>query len=630
MVIKLGNDEVFGFLRPGVDAHTLGISYVESLLVDQGCRVVVADADICDAANHPSSMENAARLTAWLRANRITRIGFSFRLDPLDGVGRFERLMYQLDVRQLLNRSGGPIRAVYFAGLPRACEEVQRRFSGQVEVFFGDETATETLEKLGVPLSGVQGNIAAESEYDGFRIQFARDLLRLEKHLAVVPPARSGYPEFGTRQDHVVARIQHARKLQQPPLMRAHVGPFGPDRAAAVALFLSWARELAGSGFLDVLSIGTSQLSQSHFEMDWHGLPNGGGVPIQNRNELADVWNAARPMLVRTYAGTRDVPRLARVYEDVLSNAWTAMSFWWFCLIDGRGPNAVLPNLREHLETLSLLAEWNKPFEPNIPHHFAFRGADDLTYVVSAVLAARAASLRGVKHMILQLMLNTPRFTWGIQDLAKARATIRLVREFAGPELRVFIQPRAGLDYLSHDLEKAKAQLAAVTALMDDIEPNDPGSPSIVHVVSYSEGSHLATPDIVDDSIRITQAAIAEYRRLRALGDVPDMVRAVEVEGRTQALVRDGRRLLLEMARAIPDLHGAEGLYRAFADGYLIAPYLWEGREEFGSAVDWKTRILAGSVRVVDARGEPIAIESRIDRINQLRALKGRSDDAYV
>jgi len=52
-----------------------------------------------------------------------------------------------------------------------------------------------------------------------------------------------------------------------------------------------------------------------------------------------------------------------------------------------------------------------------------------------------------------------------------------------------------------HDLQKAKAQLAAVTALMDDIEPQDPNSPPIIHVVSYCEASHLADPAAVNESI---------------------------------------------------------------------------------------------------------------------------------
>ena len=114
-------------------------------------------------------------------------------------------------------------------------------------------------------------------------------------------------------------------------------------------------------------------------------------------------------MLLRTYSGTKNVPELARIHEESINIAWHALSFWWFNQLDGRGPNSVKQNLEEHIETLKYIAETNKPFEPNIPHHFAFRGSDDLTYVLSAVLAARTAKKYGIRTFVLQVMLNTPR-----------------------------------------------------------------------------------------------------------------------------------------------------------------------------------------------------------------------------
>ncbi|MGQ9881463.1 MAG: hypothetical protein ACUVSV_11465 [Armatimonadota bacterium] len=110
-------------------------------------------------------------------------------------------------------------------------------------------------------------------------------------------------------------------------------------------------------------------------------------------------------------------------------------------------PYSVRENLHQHLEALRFIAESGKPFEPNIPHHFAFRGTDDISYVVSSVLAARTAKRLGVRTLILQNMLNTPKATWGIQDLAKSRALLSLVRELEDENFRVILQPRAGLDY---------------------------------------------------------------------------------------------------------------------------------------------------------------------------------------
>ena len=123
-------------------------------------------------------------------------------------------------------------------------------------------------------------------------------------------------------------------------------------------------------------------------------------------------------------------------------------------------------------------------------------------------------------------MLNTPKGTWGIVDLAKSRAMVKLIGELVDGTFKVILQPRAGLDYLSHDTDKAKVQLAAVTALMDDIDPQNDLSPSVIHVVGYSEGSHLADVDVVNESIQITRFSLQEYRRLRSAGRVEDMTRS--------------------------------------------------------------------------------------------------------
>lgn len=603
--------EVFGFVRPYVDAHTLGVATVEQLLHDCGYRTVIADARICEATGRPSRLDNVAILERWIKEQGISRLGFSYRLDPAEGAELFGRLLDRLRSRRLLSAQGGPLRALYFAGLPAACAAVKREHGDLVGVFVGDETPAETLERLGIPSHLVPREISEHAAYDEARSAFGRDLVRSGRHLAVGPVDRTGYAEFGTASDTLAARVGHGKERGLPPLMRAHVGPYEPNRARAVQSFLDWTRQLAGAGLLDVLSVGTSQLTQSDFGKDWGDKPNGGGVPINSEAEFRAVWQAARPMLVRTYAGTRNIPVLARMYEETIHIAWHALSFWWFCLIDGRGPHTVLENLREHVETLRVIADTGKPFEPNIPHHFAFRGADDVTYIVSSVLAARTAKRLGVRRLVLQTMLNTPKYTWGIQDLAKARALLALVRELEDERYTVYLQPRAGLDYFSPDLDKAKAQLAAVTALMDDIEPDDPTSPPIIHVVSYSEASHLADPTVVNESVQITRAALAEYRRLRASGKVEDMARNREVIRRTDHLLAEARAVLEEVEASIPDPYSPEGLYRAFWAGFLPVPYLWEGREEFRHALAWRTQPVNGGVAVVDEQGKPIPARAR-------------------
>jgi hypothetical protein len=189
---------------------------------------------------------------------------------------------------------------------------------------------------------------------------------------------------------------------------------------------------------------------------------------------------------------------------------------------------------------------------------------------------------------------------------------LRLVRELEDERFAVILQPRGGLDYFSHDLEKARAQLAAVTALMDDIEPQDPHSPPLIHVVSYSEASHLADPPVIDESVKITRWALEEYRRLRAKGDVDDMSRHAEVRERTEALLEEARAVIRAIESRVPDAYTAEGLYRVFAEGFLPVPYLWECREEFARATKWRTNLIAGSVRIVDDNGAPLPAGQRL------------------
>lgn len=617
-ISSISRSDRFGLVRPAVDAHTLGIEAVGLLLRDCGYQAVTADAAMSNAFSTPEDVRCVNVIERWLRENRIAVLGFSYRLDPNDGAMLFGRMLSQLRNRRLLADQGGPVKAVYFAGLPKTCELV-RRENGEVNgVFCGDETPAETFAILGVETSLLPRTVAQGAAYDEDRLAFGRELVRRGDYLAMRPVDRSDYPGFGTKADTLVARVRHGVRHQLPPVIRAHVGPYLPYRTEAVKLFLQWCRQLAASGFLDVLSIGTSQLTQSNFGEDWGDKPNGGGVPLNSREEFTAVFGAARPMLVRAYAGTRNIPALAKMHEETINIAWHALSLWWFCQVDGRGPYPVLENLRQHVATLRYIAATAKPFEPNVSHHFSFRGADDVTYVVSAVLAARLAKTLGMRHLVLQVMLNTPKYTWGVQDLAKARATLRLVRLLEGRDFGVMLQPRTGLDYLSHDIDKAKAQLAAATALMDDIEPHDLSSPPIIHVVSYSEGSHLADPPTVDESIKITQHALTEYRRLRSKGEVSDMSRNAEVALRTAELLNEARTVLRAIEAAVPGWASAEGLYQVFAMGFLPVPYLWECRDELAKAVQWQTRLVHGAIKLVDDKGMPMSVAERVRRLNLL------------
>jgi len=604
----------FGFLKPSVDAHVLGITSIGDLLVDLGQEVVFATEEVCRACDEPESDRESRVIEDWLRNQRVTRLGFSYRLSPEDGVGLFARLVRQLERRSLFSDQGGPIRRLYFAGLPAACRLARERVARLDAVFDGEETPQETLHRLGLRPSALPRESELALRYDSDRMAFGEHLVRRGGYLALPSLERGGYPGYGGAQETVTERIHQAARKGHLPLYRAHMGQYLPDRQDAVRRFLRDARELAAAGQLDVLSIGTSQLSQSRFGEEWGSSTNGGGVPLNSREELSEAWQAARPMLVRSYAGTRNLAAMARMNDETIHNAWHALSIWWFCRIDGRGPYSLRENLEQMHDALRYIGSAGKPFEPNVPHHFAFRGGDEAAYVVSGYLAARLAKSLGVRQLIVQNMLTTPKYTWGVQDLARSRTLLRLVRDLQDEHFSVTLQTRAGLDYLSADPARARAQLAAVTALMDDIEPGDAASPQIIHVVSWTEATRLADPPVIAESVQICRQALAEYRRLRARGDVDDMGRSEEVARRAQELEQESRAVIRAIEESIPDPCSPAGMYRVFAAGFLPVPHLWECREELAGAVSWRTRLVRGAVRLVDDSGLPLSAPRRVER----------------
>lgn len=605
----LKDNEILALLKPSLDAHTLGVNAAAELLRDCGYTVLTGDARVAQAVNDIRYPANQELLVNWLKANKVTYVGLSYRLDEAEAVEMVGHVMYALRSHQMFAHQGGPINGVSFGGLPNTCKLLDKEHNGYILTFQGSETPQETLQKYGVPEERIPAEMKEGSKYDEQLLKFGRELIREGAYHDFKPVERPPYPGKGTMDDTLVKRIAHSLTDNFAPLMRAHVGPYSShaSREENVRHFLEWCRHLADTGYLDILSIGSSQLSQSNFGEDWGERPNGGGVPVNTPEEFQQIAEAASPMLVRTYSGTQRIPEMAQVYEENLNIAWHALSLWWFNKMDGRGPYDVYTNLKEHIRTMRYIAQTDKPFEPNTPHHFAFRGADDNTYVLSAYLAAKLAKQVGVKTFVLQIMLNTPRYTWGVQDLAKARAILQLVKPLEDEHFRVLLQPRAGLDYFSPDLEQAKVQLAAVSALIDDIEPLNQQSPPMLHVVSYSEASHLATPPIINESVQITQHAIQEYRRLRRAGLVEDMSRNEDVAQRTAELVANVRTLVQAIETHIQDPYSAEGLYTAFAAGFMPTPYIWAERDEFQHAMHWRTKPIKGGVRAVDEEGKPVS-----------------------
>lgn len=605
----------YGFIKPSIDAHTMGINSAAELLRECAFKVLLADDFTAQALNDYKSESRRQVVLNWIVDNKINRLGISYRLDQSDAINMVGYLLEELKAKNLLNYQGGPIDLVFFAGLPKTCQAIEKEFKGLVKTFVGGESVRETLLTLGVPEEKIPLHIYQGSRYDEGLLEFGKEVIDSQAYKHFQAINRSNYPDYGTMHDSLLKRLDSRKRDDFLPLMRAHVGPYSSSatRMESVLEFLDWAKQLAASGYLDILSIGSSQLTQSNFGEDWTGKTNGGGVPVNSPDEYRMIWQASRPLLVRTYAGTKNIRNLAQMHEETLNICWHALSLWWFNKLDGRGPYDLYSNLKQHIDTIKYIAKTNKPFEANVSHHFAFRGTDDISYIISAYLAAKLAKKLGIKTFVLQNMLNTPRSTWGIQDLAKSRTMLKLVRSLEDKNFRVLLQPRAGLDYFKVDLYQAKIQLAAVTALMDDIDPHNEKTPSIIHVVSYSEASHLATPDLIDDSIKITQHALQTYRRLRRQGEIDDMSKSSQVDARAKDLYQAAIEIISAIEENIEDPYSAEGFYKILSAGFLPVPYLWGEAEEFYHAKNWKTKPIAGSIKRIDKHNRIISSQEIIE-----------------
>lgn len=606
--------EIYGMMKTSIDAHTMGIHAATALLRECGFIVEISPEIVEHALTGISADSNQKIVADWIRNNRINHLGISYRLDPIDAVNLVGRVVALLRKEQLYECDSAIVRSIHFAGLKPACDRIDKEFNGRINTFRGGESAEETLIIMGVAKEDIPKTITKGCQYDKELLEFGETIVNSGKYFDFKPLERNHYPNYGTHKDTLVERLEKNFVGGFQPLIRAHSGPFSADltREQCLKEYNEWCRELATTGYLDILSIGSSQLSQSNFGENWGDKVNGGGVPVNSELEYADIFESAKPMLVRTYSGTKNVQRLAEMYERTINNAWHALSLWWFDELDGRGPNPLYTNLREHIDTIKYIASVSKPIETNVPHHFAFRGSDDVTYIVSEYLAASIAKKSGAKTFVLQNMLNTPRSTWGVQDLAKSRVMIKLVKELQDDDFRVILQTRAGLDCFKPDIEAAKVQLAAVTALMDDIDPTNVFSPEIIHVVSYSEALFLATPDVINDSIKITRTALNEYRKLKKQGMTPDVM-TDDIKTRMEVLEKDARQIISAMEENIPDLYSPEGLYLAFTAGFLPVPELWANSEEFLHARCWQTKMMNGGVALVD-NGLLMPTETRINK----------------
>lgn len=297
--------------------------------------------------------------------------------------------------------------------------------------------------------------------------------------------------------------------------------------------------------------------------------------------------------LMRCYAGTNDLIKLAEMYVETINLCFGAIPIFWFNVLDNRGPMGLEESIRVHQETIRWHAERNIPVEVNEPHHWSLRSAHDTIYVATAYLSAYIAKKMGVKDYIAQYMFNIPAGVSFKMDLAKMLACIDLVEELQDEHFKVHRETRAGLLSYPVDMDKAKGQLASSVMLQMSLKPE------ILHVVAYCEAHHAAMPSDIIESCKIASKVVEN-----AIYGMPDWTIDQEVQARKEELKKEAR-LLLKAIRALSDdtsldpLLDPKNLANAVRQGLLDTPEITPSQNARGAIT---TRIVNGACYAVEPK----------------------------
>ncbi len=84
--------------------------------------------------------------------------------------------------------------------------------------------------------------------------------------------------------------------------------------------------------------------------------------------------------------------------------------------------------------------------------------------------------------------------------------------------------------------------------------------------------------------------------------------------------MRETQIVLRAIDVTISQPYTAESLYKIFATAFLLVPDLWESRDEFQNAVRWQTRLIRGSIKIVDSDGNPLGAQDRMRELLSRKA----------
>ncbi len=390
------------------------------------------------------------------------------------------------------------------------------------------------------------------------------------------------------------------------PILRHHLGLTSMEKTIEAI------EKIADSKVLDIVSVAPDQNAQEFFfdqeNMD-ESLSGAGGVPIRNENDLRALYNAAQRgnyPLLRSYSGTKNILKFAKVLQDTIDNAWCAVPLFWYSELDRRGPRTLKEAITENQRVMAWHGERNIPVEVNDPHHWSLRDAHDAIGVADAYLAAYNAKRMGVKDYIAQFMFNVPAYISAENDLGKMLAKIELIEGLQDENFNIYRQARAGLASFPTDLYQAKGQLAASAYLAMAIEPH------IYHVVGFCEAHHAAEADDVIESCKIVRGIIKND----FLGHI-DLTKDANVQDRKRELIREAEIILdgiKSLGRGVEDpLSDPDTLVRAVKSGILDAPHLKGNSIARG---ELKTRMVKSALFAYDEENVRIIPEKeRVENI---------------
>jgi methylmalonyl-CoA mutase cobalamin-binding subunit len=425
---------------------------------------------------------------------------------------------------------------------------------------------------------------------------------------SVLAYLRGQKPGATDEMDFPQKTIERIQWKQPFPLLRHHYGQ--PTMEATI----KGIQQIAEAKALDVISLGIDQDAQANFFHPDRQNPRqkgAGGVPVRSAEDYRALYAASRTgnfPLMRSYSGTDDFLRLAKLYKDTINIAWCAIPIFWFNKMDGRGPWGLEESIRKHQEVMAWYGEQGIPVELNEPHHWGMRDAPDVIFVVSAYLSAYNAKKFGVGDYIAQMMFNSPPGTADAMDLAKMLACLAMIDPLQDDHFRIWRQTRTGL--LSYPLQEdaARAHLAASIYLQMALKPH------IVHIVGHTEAHHAATAKDIIEASWMARQAIENARKGQ-----PEMTHDPAIQNRVEALVKEARITLAAIRDLAPKdvqdpLVDPSTLKKAVKSGILDAPHLKNNPFACGLI---QTRIQNGACVAINSEGNPLSERERLNSINK-------------